>query len=80
MTAAQIIIISILFIWDFYMSVWINIYKIHKFELALAQSIRISLVYVLLGFTVMSINVAYKQAQGKCPEYERIENVYKLKQ
>lgn len=38
------------------------------------------LIYGLLIIMTIERESALKQLKGKCPEYEKIENVYKLKQ
>ena len=82
MTTAQIIIILLFFISDLFVSSITLLYnkdvKIPTTYIAFQFS-RILFFWILLFAIVFMYNKKSKEAKGICPEYEKIENVYKLK-
>lgn len=82
MTLIQIIILTILII----LLVWSNHLVAKELNhgkssvISFISSLMLQAMFVL--FTIMGIiemNQARDTIKGKCPEYEKIENVYKLK-
>lgn len=85
MITAQIItliILGILTIIAYFRAAYKIDYKNHPtgllYVLLLTAIALLSLMIVC--FQTQSINELNKQVQGKCPEYEKIENVYKIKE
>ena len=77
MTTAQIIILILLFILDVFLTLR-HMYKDGRLGLLLiGHTIRMCLTYTIL----ISIITLYNTAISKhpCPEYEKVENVYKIK-
>ena len=75
MTTAQIIIFLILGILDFYQTIIYPILK-NRFEWV----ITVGFIRMLCVWTIMlTLCLSYNDSKGKCPEYQKLENVYQLK-
>lgn len=78
MTTVQIVILSALFI--FYL--WSACYRLFKYDNernnTMFELILFSVTMILLLASVLELN-QYRNTL-KCPEYEKVENVYRLKQ
>lgn len=83
MTAAQIIILSVLFL-ILSLSTFYYFRKAQKHDCNVEDMgyflyvVCLFFTFFILGITLIENNKLMKQM--KCPEYEKVENVYKLKQ
>ena len=83
MTIPQIVIFAIIFIGMvfFYVKIAYTIDEGYKgFGYMFALSVLISMLAFIAITTTIEMNESHKALKGKCPEYELIDNVYKLKQ
>jgi len=72
-----IIFLSIVFVIDICCTVIQS--KNLSTNILMLQIFRISLLYPITLILILSFFDLKEKAEGKCPEYEKIENVYKLK-
>jgi hypothetical protein len=81
MNTAQIIVLTVLIIGIFigYFNSMITKDESKKFAWGFFQLIFTGFLFVIAFVMTEEREEALKQLKGKCPEYEKIENVYKLK-
>lgn len=80
MATSQIIIFSVLFIADFYISIIRALYKKEDIEGAIGSMLRMCCVWILLVSVTITMNDLRQEVKGKCPEYEQVrEPIYRLK-
>ncbi len=78
MTTPQIIILSAVILFDFIISIGIPVFK-NKAPYGILQLFRWMFTSAIIFIVTVSMNDAKELIKSKCPELERIENVYKIK-
>lgn len=80
MTTTQIVIFGIIFIIDVYLSIIYPVFNLKKEDYAVFHLLRMSILWSLLIGILIMFNDFKHKSEGKCPEFEVIqEPIYKLK-
>lgn len=79
MTTTQIIVVSFLFIFIVYPLFYLEIKNQDKDKIGLGLLGLISTILIFFAFILNSIELNKLKKSLDCPEYEKVENVYKRK-